>query len=519
MNNPEAQSPLFPEILSLRAKQRPQKPALIVGGETVSWAEFEASTNRVANGLKSLGFGPGDMIAVLMTNSRAMVEVLFGIMKAGACSVPINLSVSEQAIATMIRDSGAKAVFASDDEADRIDALTEAGDLSFDGALFAAGPKREGWTDYAAWADGQLSVFPHIEIPPDAPCNVIYSSGTTGLPKGILQTHKGRLDWAADVAPPFAYNSDARTLCTIGLYSNIMWVTMLCTLLVGGTLIVYEKFNPARALSDIEAIGITHTAMVPVQYQQLLDAGATRKGLSSMVSAITVGSKMHRELKLSVLEVMPQALCELYGLTEGLITVQTPAEGAAEPDSVGRAIPGSEILILGDDDKIAPPGQHGEIIGWARFMMPGYLNRPEETAAAMWTDDQSRQWLRTGDIGYFDEAGSLFIVDRKKDMILSGGQNVYPQDIEGVLAAHEAVDDVAVIGAKSRKWGETPIAIVVSSGSDGGDVNALKDWCNSRVGKQQRIADVIIVDELPRNPNGKLLKRELRQAYGDREYA
>lgn len=518
MINVQAKDPLLPEILALYLKQQPEKPALITGGETVTWAEFETATNRVANGFGALGLGPGDMITVLMKNSRVMVEVLFGIMKAGACSVPINFSISDQAVATMIRDSGARAIFATDAEADRIGAMIEAGDLEFTGSLFAAGGEHQGWIDYAEWMNEQSAEFAGIDIPPDAPCNVIYSSGTTGQPKGILHTFRGRTDWANDVAPPFAYNSEARTLCTIGLYSNIMWVAMLCTLLVGGTLILHEKFYAARVLKDIEALGISHTAMVPVQYERLLDAGATREGLESMISAITVGSKMHRDLKLRMLEVMPDALYELYGLTEGLITVQSPEEAAVKPDSVGRPIPGSEILILGDDDEIAPPGESGEIVGWARFMMAEYLNRPEETETTMWVDNQGRQWLRTGDIGYLDDAGSLFIVDRKKDMILSGGQNIFPQDIEAVLATHEDVDDVAVIGVKSRKWGEAPIALVVSSGGDPVDTDAIKDWCNSRVGKQQRIADVIVVDELPRNPNGKLLKRELRQAYGGREY-
>ena len=518
MSSNQTKAPLFPDILSLHAKGQREKPVLITGGKTVSWGEFEAATNRVANGLGALGFGPGDMIAVLMVNSRAMVQVLFGIMKAGACSVPINLSVSDLAVTAMIRDSGASAIFASDSEADRIGAVIEADDLEFDGRLFAIVRERQGWTDYAEWMNEQPAEFAGVEIPPDAPCNVIYSSGTTGQPKGILHTFRGRSDWANDVAPPFAYNSNARTLCTIGLYSNIMWVAMLCTLLVGGTLILHEKFNPVRVLEDIEALGITHTAMVPVQYQQLLDAGATREGLKSMISAITVGSKMHRDLKSRMLEVMPDALYELYGLTEGLITVQSPAEGAVFPDSVGHPIPGSDILILGDDGKITPPGESGEIIGWARFMMAGYLNRSEETEAAMWVDDQGREWLRTGDIGYLDDAGSLFVVDRKKDMILSGGQNIYPQDIEAVLAAHENVDDVAVIGVKSRKWGETPIALVVSSGGQAVDTGDLKAWCNERVGRQQRIAEVILVDALQRNPNGKLLKRELRKEFEDREY-
>lgn len=519
MTEIESRTPLLPEILSLHARWQPEKPALVVGDETITWAEFEVATNRVANGLGALEIGPGDMVAVLMTNGRAMIEVLFGIMKAGACSVPINLSVSDQAVATMIRDSGARALFASEGEAGRIATMAEIGNFNFAGECFAVGQQRHGWTNYAVWESDQSSTFPDINIPHDTPCNVIYSSGTTGLPKGILHSHKGRLDWAYDVALSFVYHSDAMTLCTIGLYSNIMWAAMLCTLLSGGTLVVHESFNAERVLKDIETLSITHTIMVPVQNQRLLEVGATREGLKSLVSAVTVGSKMHRDLKQRMLELMPNALYEIYGLTEGLITIQRPGEVAAKPDSVGRPILGCEILILGDGDRALPAGESGEIAGRARFLMPGYLNQPDETEAAVWIDSQDRKWLRTGDIGYLDDEGSLFVVDRKKDMILSGGQNIYPQDIEDVLAAHEAINDIAVIGAKSHKWGETPIALVVASSDPPVSAEELVKWCNGRVGKQQRIADVIFVDALPRNPNGKLLKRELRKSHGDLEYS
>ena len=194
--------------------------------------------------------------------------------------------------------------------------------------------------------------------------------------------------------------------------------------------------------------------------------------------------------------------------------IQEPAEAREKPGSVGRPCPGQDIVILRDDDTEAEVGESGEIVGYGRMMMSGYLNRDDANDEATWLDDRGRRWIRSGDVGRVDESGNLYIVDRKKDMILSGGQNIYPADIEAVVASHDNVADVAVIGVRSDKWGETPLAVVVSSNPEL-DEAGIVEWTNSRVGKQQRIAGVRFIDELPRNPNGKVLKRELRQQYAD----
>ena len=186
--------------------------------------------------------------------------------------------------------------------------------------------------------------------------------------------------------------------------------------------------------------------------------------------------------------------------------------------SVGKPLIGTDICIVGNDDSLLPANQSGEIVSRGRITMPGYWNRDDATAEAEFIDPDGRQWLRSGDIGYVDDDGYLYIVDRKKDMILTGGQNVYPQDIEAILVEHEQVDDVAVIGLPSTRWGETPVALVVPVNGHQPDIESLREWANRRLGKQQRLADIILRSELPRNPNGKILKRELRVEYGDREY-
>jgi acyl-CoA synthetase (AMP-forming)/AMP-acid ligase II len=257
--------------------------------------------------------------------------------------------------------------------------------------------------------------------------------------------------------------------------------------------------------------------MVPVQLERLLASNnLDRFDTNSLESLMCCGSPLDPELKLATLERLTPKLMELYGLTEGLITVQAPEDAARFPASVGRPSPGQDIRILDDDDKPLPAGEAGEIVGLGRLMMSGYHERNSASEAATWLDNDGRRWLRTGDIGYVDEHGNLFIVDRKKDMILSGGQNVYPADIEAVMRAHPDVADVAVIGVRSQDWGETPLAVVVSASDL--DEQDLVDWTNARVGKQQRIRGIRQVNDLPRNPNGKILKRELRQQFAEVRY-
>lgn len=357
-----------------------------------------------------------------------------------------------------------------------------------------------------------------MRVEPHWPCNIIYSSGTTGLPKGIVHTHAQRAAWACDLGLALRYDSAARTLAVVGLHSNISWVCMLCTFLVGGTLLVDKAYDPAAFFERVRDDGVSHTAMVPLMCQRLLDAWpedpSDHAGLRSLMCC---GSPLPVGVKAELLERFGGVLIELYGSTEGVITTLDPEDAPGRLASVGKPVPGTDLMIVGADDRPAAPGQAGEIVGRGRFVMDGYWNRPDATAEATWTDADGRPWLRTGDIGRLDEEGFLYVVDRKKDMILSGGQNVYPADIEAVLFDHPGVAECAVVGAPSRKWGETPVAFVVPAGGAGLDAEDLKAWANARVARFQRLAGVELADALPRNATGKVLKRELRRGLAERD--
>ncbi len=509
--------PLLPDILSLNARWRArQEAAVFQNGDRLCWGELDARLNRLANALLRAGLAPGDCAAVMTGNGRPMLEILLGLTKAGIASAPLNLTVDDAALARMIGDSGAKAVFATPDQAARIEtspALSQAcADL-----LRIAPEARSGWADYEAFLQCADADRPAVRIEPDAVLNIIYSSGTTGRPKGIVHTHQGRKDWASDLCIALRYHGGCRTLINIGMYSNISWVSLLCTVMAGGTLVIEDRFEPARFWRLLAEERITNASMAPVQYARILEAddGADAACVRALMSC---GSPLHAGLKQRLFERLGPRVIELYGLTEGVITTLDPEDAAGRLASVGKPLPGTDLRILDDEGRELPAGEAGEIAATGRIVMPGYLNRPDADEEARWIAPDGAVWLKTGDIGKVDEEGFLSIVDRKKDMILSGGQNLYPQDIEAVFAEHPEIAETAVIAAQSRRWGETPLALVVPRPGAAVAPEAIKAWSDERLGRRQRVAAVEFVDALPRNPNGKILKRALRDAYADRVF-
>ena len=507
--------PLLPDFVRLNGRWYPDKAAIIDEQRTVSWRELDRASNAVANGLRALGVRGGDPVAILLENCAEYVEMLYGLWKAGAVAVPLNLAVNDSGLVGMLRDAGARALFCSPAQRARLDARLGEVDSLLPGAIIEHG----GAGSYRRWRDEQADGAPTVTIGDDDPINIIYSSGTTALPKGIKHVHRRRLQSIYELALGHRYHYGAVAICPIGLYSNVAWSPLLCSLVVGGTCIVRRGFDPQAWIEDVRRYGVSHTMMVPIMFQRVLEApNFTPAAVRSLQAVISGGAPLFENLKRRVMENFGCAVIELYGLTEGFMTMLQPEEAEGRLASVGKPVRGNDYLLLDDDGREQPWGGTGEICVRSVHWMLEYHNRPDATREAMYVDADGRQWLRTGDVGRTDADGYLYIVDRKKDMILSGGQNVYPADIEAVLSTHPLVAEAAVIGIPDERWGETPVAIVVprrtpASPTDAEIASLVRDWTNGRVGKRQRVKDIRLVESMPRNPNGKVLKRELRNEY------
>jgi acyl-CoA synthetase (AMP-forming)/AMP-acid ligase II len=341
--------------------------------------------------------------------------------------------------------------------------------------------------------------------------NIIYSSGTTGLPKGIVQPHGMR--WMHVMrGAALGYGPQTVTILATPLYSNTTLVAFFPTLSHGGCVVLIDKFDAERYLDLAARHRATHTMLVPVQYQRLM--ACPRFGafdLSSFQMKFCTSAPFAAALKADVLARWPGGLVEYYGMTEGGGTCALAAH--EHPDklhTVGQPLPGHDIRVVDEDGRELPRGEIGEVVGRSGAMMTGYHQQPAKTAEAEWFDAEGKRFIRTGDVGRFDAEGFLTLLDRRKDMIISGGFNVYPSDLEAVLREHPAVAEAAVVGVPSAQWGETPVAWVVTRGGEAADAEALRQWVNARLGKTQRIAALHVVDELPRSAIGKILKTELR---------
>jgi len=498
------------EVVRDNAKAHPEKLALVCDGQTVSWGAFDQRINKIANLLLSMGVSKGDNIAIISPNSIPYAELFMGILRAGACVTPLSTMASPDALQKMLTDCGARAIFVAAQYLELVDGFIA--DLEL--ARFAIDFDHPAFQPYGAAVDGASDSDPEIQIEMSDAFNLIYSSGTTGTPKGILHNHWMR-SAQMDRVSPNGYDDNARTLLSTPLYSNTTIVSFLPTLDGGSTVYLRPKFDARGYLEIVQREKITHTMLVPVQYKRIMDvADFDAFDLSSMQVKFSTSAPLRAEVKADVLARFPGKLLEYYGLTEGGgVTVLNSAEHPDKLHTVGQPAPGNEIRLIDETGAEVPKGAVGEICGRGPTMMAGYFGRDDLTADYIWRDAAGNVFFRSGDMGRFDEDGFLILSDRKKDMIISGGLNIYADDLELVLLADPDVTDAAVIGVPSDAWGETPYGLVVLRE---GATRSGDDICadaNAKLGKSQRLSAVELRDELPRSSIGKILKKELRAPF------
>jgi long-chain acyl-CoA synthetase len=501
-----------PELIHAAAQRRPAHPALTQDQQVLDYAGLDAMMNRVAAALQRDGVQHGEAIAICAGTSIEYAAVFLGCLRAGVAVAPLAPSSTADSLAIMIADAGARLLFLDQTVAAQLEPVREriaCPRVALD-ASDAGKPLQQWLTPVGAMPKP-------APIEPRWPFNIIYSSGTTGMPKGIVQSHGMR--WVQiRRASLGGYGPDAITLLATPLYSNTTLVSFLPTLALGGSVVLMPKFDAAAYLALAARQRVTHAMLVPVQYQRLMARpDFDDYDLSSFRFKFCTSAPFAAALKADVLKRWPGGLIEYYGMTEGGGTCILAAhEFPDKLHTVGQPAPEHDIRIVGEQGEELPPGSAGEIVGHSEAMMNGYHNQPGKTADAEWRDKTGKRFIRTGDVGRFDEQGFLTLLDRKKDMIISGGFNIYPSDLEAIVIQHPAAAEVAVVGVNSARWGETPVAFVVLKSGVTASAGELLAWANSRLGKTQRLAAVELATTLPRSAIGKVLKRELRDDYNRR---
>jgi acyl-CoA synthetase (AMP-forming)/AMP-acid ligase II len=467
----------------------------------------------LANGFLKLGIKKGDKIATVLNNCFELLEVFWAAAKIGAVAVPLSPLLRGRGLSTLIADSDAVLVVTEAEAEGFLDAVKPDLPLMPPERYYSVSGEHSGYLDYQSLKDGSNDIEPdEIDIQPDDPVNIIYSSGTTGLPKGIVHTHGIRGLYASTFASSWRMHPESICLHTGSIIFNGAFMLMMPAMYLGSTFVFGRHLNGQQLIEIVEKEKVTHVTTVPAQLIAMLNASNfSPEALSSLEAICCMGAPLHKKHKEAWNRHLPGTYYEAYGLTEGFFTVLDRNDLIRKPESVGWPTPFTEIKIVDHQGQELPAGEIGEILGRGPLAMTGYYKQPELTGQTV-----INGWIHSGDLGFMDDDGFLHLVDRMKDMIISGGINVYPRDIEEVIIKHPSVRDVAVYGVPSEKWGETPVAAVVLHQDAAAVPREILAWVNERVeARFQKVKDIVVLDEFPRTATGKVLKRTLR----DRQFS
>ena len=508
------------DLLTKAALTFPDHPALVYGDQQWSYAQFDARVNRLAQALYHLSLEPGDKMAVLMHNRPEMLESMCAAFKAGCTAIPLNFRLHPKELAFIIDHAQARAVVVSQDFGESIEAIRD--QLPLVDHIITVDPSRPGALDYEELLAAAADHFTAAQVEPDDTAWLFYTSGTTGMPKGAMLTHRNLLamtmGFYADICPDFG-------VCEAVLHaaplSHGSGCYALPNIAKAATHIIppSPSFEAEGVLQAIEKHRVTNMFAAPTMVKRLVDSPAIdRYDHTSLKALVYGGAPMLVEDLRRAMDKLGPCLVQLYGQAESPMTISYlphadhVLEGSPEQmqrlSSAGIARTDVEVQIFDADDRPLPPGHTGEIATRSDLVMKGYWRNGEATAATL-----RNGWLHTGDLGYLDDQGYLYLMDRSKDMIISGGENIYPREIEEVLVQHPAVAEVAVIGVPDLQWGEAIKAVVSLAPGHSATDDELIDFCKDHIASYKKPKSVDFVDEIPKNNYGKIVKHELRAPY------
>ena len=496
--------------MAKRRLKTPEKTALIFDEEVITYRRLADAADRVSALLWQRGIRKGDAVAYLGENSPEFIQVMFGAMQLGAVFVPVNTRLAPPEIAHVLTDSGTRALIHDSEFADRIAAVVDAGGIAHrigtgEGTSDRPGLAQLLRTTRAGHADADVTL--------DDPAAIIYTSGTTGKAKGAVLTH-GNLTWVAlnCIVDYDVVSTDIALMISPLFHVASLGMGALPVILKGATMVLEKRFEPGRALAQIERHGVTMLSGVPTTYQLMADhpdwAGAD---LSSLRTLTCGGSAVPTRI-LNAYEERGLSFTQGYGMTETSpgATSLSPAMTRAKQGSVGLPHFFTDVRIADEHGAMVTRGTVGEIEISGPNVFPGYHANPDATAAAFTADD----WFRSGDLGYLDPDGYLYIADRLKDMIISGGENIYPAEVENLISDIDDVTGVAVIGIPDERWGEVPWAVVTVREGGSVDTDGVRAHLDGKLARYKLPRNVVVVDELPRTASGKVRKADLRARYG-----
>jgi acyl-CoA synthetase (AMP-forming)/AMP-acid ligase II len=505
------------DFLDFHAREAPESEFASFAGTRLSYAAARAEANRIANALVARGLAIGDRVAFLAKNCLDHPLFFLGASKAGVVPVPLNYRLAPPEWEYIVRDSGARLLFARGELASAIAPIRSS--LENVEGCFAIDARVDGWEDYRALVAAQPDTPPDRMVSPEDDLYQMYTSGTTGRPKGAIVSQRAVCSHLSQIARGIQLGRGERVLIVMPLYHAGAAITAFLAVQSAAALLIQEDFVPAAVVRALSEEGVVVALLVPAMIQACLVhvPDVAERRYPTLRTFVYGASPIAEATLRRALEVFACDFLQAYGMTEttAVLTNLMPADHrtalAGRPElllSAGRPIAGTEIRIVDADDRAVAPGVIGEVCGRGPQLMRGYANLPEASKEAL-----RGGWMHTGDAGRVDADGYLYIQDRVKDMIVSGGENIYPREIEDVLFRHPAVADAAVIGVPDERWGESVRAVVVLRAGASATPDEIIEFCQGQLAGYKRPRAIEFVSELPRNPSGKVLKRELRERH------